>query len=112
MKKLFLTLMFLAAPAFAADHTHMHDHAAHAAQAPTVASVKAVVNGVDATAHTVTVAHEPIAEFNWPAMTMGLPLAEPALAEGIVPGTHVILRIEKRSPVEYVVVGISPEHAH
>jgi len=45
-------------------------------------------------------------------MTMDLPLAEPDLAKGIAPGTHVILRIEKRSPVDYVVVGISPEHVH
>ncbi|MCK9530793.1 MAG: copper-binding protein [Gammaproteobacteria bacterium] len=112
MKTLLLTLIFLAAPAFAADHGHMHGHDAQAAQAPAVASVKAVLNGVDAAAHTVKVAHEPIAAFNWPAMTMDLPLAEPDLAKGIAPGTHVILRIEKRSPVDYVVVGISREHAH
>ncbi|MGE0079666.1 MAG: copper-binding protein [Thiohalomonadaceae bacterium] len=108
MKKLFLTLMFLAAPAFAADHVHGHGHDAHdtGMHMPSVASVKAVVNGVDAAARTINVAHEPIAAFNWPAMTMDLPLAEPALAEGIAPGAHVTLRIEKRSPVDYVVVAI------
>lgn len=122
MKKLFLFLMFLAVPALAAehdhhDHNHGHDNNAHghnhgaATQATSVASAKAMIKGVDAAARTIKVTHEPIAAFNWPAMTMDLPLADSALVQGIKPGAQVILRIEKRSPVDYVVVGISAQKA-
>lgn len=46
------------------------------------------VTAVDATAGTVTIAHGPIPEANWPAMTMGFKAA-PALVQSVKVGEKV-----------------------
>lgn len=46
------------------------------------------MTAVDATAGTITIAHAPIPEANWPAMTMGLKAA-PQVAQGVAAGDKV-----------------------
>ena len=71
-----------AAPAFAHPG---HDHAA----APQAAEGQGVVRAVNAQAGTVTIAHGPIADLNWPAMTMAFPVQSPALLNGVAVGAQV-----------------------
>lgn len=102
-----LALALLAVPVHAAPQGHTgHDHAATAPAA--VATVDATVRAVDPARGTINVSHGPIVAFNWPPMTMDLRLADQALAKGLAPGARVTLRIEKRSAVDYAVVGITP----
>lgn len=50
-----------------------------------------VVQKTDRTAGTATVAHEPVATLNWPAMTMQFAVAEPALFERLPAGRQVAI---------------------
>ena len=48
-----------------------------------------VVQSVDASAGTVTIAHQPIASIGWPAMTMSFKVAKPELLEQASVGEKV-----------------------
>ena len=48
-----------------------------------------VVQQIDRVANTVTLAHEPVAILNWPAMTMQFSVGEPALFERLPAGRQV-----------------------
>jgi Cu(I)/Ag(I) efflux system protein CusF len=48
-----------------------------------------VVQSVDMAGGRVTIAHEPIKELNWPAMTMGFKVSDPALLQNITAGKKV-----------------------
>ena len=48
-----------------------------------------VVQSVDTAAGRVTIAHEPIKELNWPAMTMGFKVSDPALLQNVAVGKKV-----------------------
>lgn len=48
-----------------------------------------VIKSIDQKAGTVTIAHEPIKELNWPAMTMPFKVAQPALLENKAAGNKV-----------------------
>ena len=48
-----------------------------------------VVQQVDRAAKTVTLAHEPVATLNWPAMTMQFSISEPELFERLAAGRQV-----------------------
>ena len=48
-----------------------------------------MVQQVDRGAGTATVAHEPVASLNWPAMTMQFSISEPALFERLAAGRQV-----------------------
>ena len=72
-----------------------HAPTAHASTTPAMTSDRvptAVATGVieciDAAAGTITLAHEPIADLGWPAMTMDF-LAAPTLATHARPGDRV-----------------------
>jgi len=58
-----------------------------AANAQAVHKTKATVKKVDAKAGSVTLAHEPVASLNWPAMTMGFKVKDSALMNKLTEGT-------------------------
>ncbi|MEO8313332.1 MAG: copper-binding protein [Pseudomonadota bacterium] len=55
-----------------------------------------VIKGVDAKSGTVTISHGPIKELNWPAMTMGFKVADPALLKTAKVGKTVEFVLEDR----------------
>ena len=59
---------------------------------------------------TVTIAHDPIASLNWPAMTMDFRARDPALLQPLKPGQKVDFEIVEESAGEYVIVRIQPIH--
>lgn len=54
-----------------------------------VAHAEGVIKALDAKAGTVTLAHGPVPELKWPAMTMAFKLAKPTLAKGLAVGKKV-----------------------
>lgn len=67
------------------------------------------VNGIDAKAGKVNLSHGPIASLNWPAMTMGFPVKDAAMLEGIQPGMKVDFELEKTDG-GYRIVSIKPSN--
>ncbi len=57
---------------------------------------------------TVTIAHDPIASLNWPAMTMDFRARDPALLRPLKPGQKVDFEIVEESAGEYVIIRIQP----
>ena len=55
-----------------------------------------VVQSVDAANGSLTIAHEPIAELGWPAMTMSFKVDRPALLEGVKAGEHIEFTLRGR----------------
>ncbi|HNP35831.1 MAG TPA: efflux RND transporter periplasmic adaptor subunit [Woeseiaceae bacterium] len=74
--------------------------------AKTTVMVAAVVTDIDATSRKVTLQHEAIPEWEWPAMTMGFDVAEMSLFETIDTGQPVHATIEKHGDNHYLVVDI------
>ena len=60
---------------------------------------------------TVTIAHDPIASLNWPAMTMDFRVQDPALLRPLKPGQKVHFEIVEQPAGEYVIVRIQPRAA-
>ncbi|HEX8874369.1 MAG TPA: efflux RND transporter periplasmic adaptor subunit [Nitrosospira sp.] len=60
---------------------------------------------------TVTIAHDPIASLNWPAMTMDFRARDPALLRPLKPGQKVDFEIIEGAAGEYVIVRIQPIHS-
>ena len=56
----------------------------------------------------VTIAHDPIASLNWPAMTMDFRARDPALLRSLKPGQKVDFEIVEEPAGEYVIVHIQP----
>jgi Cu(I)/Ag(I) efflux system membrane fusion protein len=83
-----------------------------ATKAPAVGHVaRGRVDSVDAAAGSVTLEHEPVPSLKWPAMTMDFKLANPALLQGLKPGTRLNFEFVERQPGEWVVTRIVPEAA-
>ena len=84
--------------------------------APMSASVAAIVTGMDASARKITLQHDAIPEWDWPAMTMAFDVAELSLFEAISAGQSVDVTIEKHRDNHYQVVDIrpamDPDHSH
>jgi Cu(I)/Ag(I) efflux system protein CusF len=85
-----LTAFSLAASAAAfgqdrAPNTPPHDQHAAEGQSHGVG----VVQSVDTAGGRVTIAHEPIKELNWPAMTMGFKVSDPTLLGSVKAGNKV-----------------------
>jgi Cu(I)/Ag(I) efflux system membrane fusion protein len=57
---------------------------------------------------TVTIAHDPIASLNWPAMTMDFRARDPELLRALKPGQKVDFEIVEKSAGEYVIVRVHP----
>lgn len=71
-----------------------------------------VVKAVDAGAHKVTIAHQPISQIGWPAMTMEFAVA-PAVNLGTVkPDSHVDFSMEQGKDGMYVIQTIALHGAH
>lgn len=86
----------LAAPAFA------HEGESHAKTAvPQSAQAQGVVRSVNASAKTVTIAHDPIAALGWPAMTMQFRVKSADLLKDVAAGARVqfVLVNENGQPV-------------
>lgn len=67
-----------------------------------------VVKAVDTSAHKVTIAHQPISQIGWPAMTMEFAVA-PAVDLGAVkPGGSVNFGMEQGADGMYVIQSMSP----
>lgn len=71
-----------------------------------------VLNGVDAATGTVTISHGPVPSLKWPAMKMDFALANPALAQGLTPGSKVAFEFVERKPGEWVITSLKAEHRH
>lgn len=92
---LLLTVVLLAAcssptdeQARRAETTTPTAPAAPAEQPVTSASTTGLVTAVDPPAKTITIAHKPVPELQWPAMTMTFQAPDVDLS-GIKPGDHV-----------------------
>lgn len=87
-----LSILFVAAFGFTAmlpaQATEM-GMASTAKPAGQMAHAEGVIKALDAKAGTVTLAHGPVQELKWPAMTMAFRLAKPELAKGLVVGKKV-----------------------
>ncbi len=64
------------------------------------------IEAVDFAHATITLAHEPIASLNWPAMLMDFRVADPALLRSLKPGQAVAFEMTEESAGEYVIVHI------
>jgi len=69
------------------------------------------VEAVDAGAGTVSLNHGAIDSLKWPAMTMEFKAANPALLQGLKPGSAVAFEFVERAPGEWVVTSITPAAA-
>lgn len=65
------------------------------------------VNGVDAKAGKVNLSHGPIESLGWPAMTMGFPVKDAVMLEGMKSGMKVDFDLEKIDG-KYRIVSITP----
>jgi Cu(I)/Ag(I) efflux system protein CusF len=65
----------------------------------------AVVKGVDAASGKVKLAHEPVKSLNWPAMTMGFLVRDPALFEKLAVGKKVEVEFVQQGS-DYVVTAV------
>jgi len=64
------------------------------------------LNSIDATAGTVSISHEPVASLKWPAMKMDFVLANPALVNGVKPGSAIDFEFVERHPGEWVITSL------
>lgn len=62
---------------------------------PNRVQIGAVVRGVDATTPNVTLQHDPVPEWSWPAMTMSFEVADAASLSGLREGQPVYVEIER-----------------
>jgi len=99
---LVLAALGSAAPALA----HEHDHSAHsAAEAYAVYKATGSVKSVNRATGKVTIAHEPIAELKWPAMTMQFGVSDRKLLDELAAGRKIEFRFVQRGS-DYVVTAL------
>jgi Cu(I)/Ag(I) efflux system periplasmic protein CusF len=65
----------------------------------------AVVKGIDAANGKVKLAHEPIKSLNWPAMTMGFLVKDPALFDKLAVGKKVEVEFVQQDS-DYVITAV------
>jgi len=70
--------------------------------------VAATVRGIDALKLKITLQHEPIAAWSWPAMTMGFAVENEHLLMGLAEGQSIDVTIEEQFGGIYVVTSITP----
>jgi Cu(I)/Ag(I) efflux system protein CusF len=75
------------------EHTHAHGAQSPCGQkiarAETGYRASGTVKKVDAAAQSVTIAHEPVRQLNWPGMTMAFKVKDAALLEKLKPGAQI-----------------------
>lgn len=115
MKKTIIAAIAGASIIFALSATAMttsHGHGNHGTSSTTddvestLVSANGVVTALDPDGQKITLNHEPIPAINWPAMTMDLALADPALAAGLQPGDEIVFDLKRVSATDYVITGI------
>jgi Cu(I)/Ag(I) efflux system membrane fusion protein len=60
---------------------------------------------------TVSITHEPIKSLNWPGMTMDFTLDNPALIQGIVPGSAITFELVERKPGAWIIIKLTAKSA-
>ncbi|WP_305856985.1 efflux RND transporter periplasmic adaptor subunit [Balneatrix alpica] len=73
---------------------------------------KGVLESVDLASLSVTLTHEPIAELQWPGMTMDFQLDSEKVSEGLLPGQPITFSFEDRGDGEFVITSMSAENGH
>ena len=66
-----------------------------------------VLQKLDPAGKKVKMAHEPIPEIKWPAMTMDIPVADAKLLAGLQPGQKVSFTLSKQGDAGYVITRIA-----
>jgi Cu(I)/Ag(I) efflux system membrane fusion protein len=70
--------------------------------------VAAIVRGIDTVKQKITLYHEPIEEWSWPAMTMGFAVENGNLLAGLSEGQAIDVTIEEQLGGIYVITSVSP----
>jgi len=70
--------------------------------------VAAIVRGIDLAKQKITLHHEPIAEWSWPAMTMGFVVDDEHLLIGLEEGQAIDVTIEEQDSGIYVISAVTP----
>jgi len=70
--------------------------------------VAAIVRGIDTVKQKITLYHEPIEEWSWPAMTMGFAVENGNLLAGLSEGQAIDVTIEEQHGGIYVITSVSP----
>ncbi len=105
------------APTTAQASTH-EEHTLHTATAQPGKAVGHMAQGILKSVNadgTVSISHKPIASLGWPGMTMDFALANPALVQGIQPGSRITFEIVERKAGEWVITKLNAtpeEHSH
>ena len=89
--------------------TRMDDEAASAL--PDRVQIAAIVRAIDPGSSSVTLQHEPVPEWSWPAMTMSFDVAEIDMVEGLREGEAVEIVIEKYADGRHRITDIIPGDA-
>jgi Cu(I)/Ag(I) efflux system membrane fusion protein len=66
------------------------------------------IEGIDAKAGMVSIAHGPVASLKWPGMTMDFKVANDALLKDLKPGVAIAFEFVERQPGEWVITSIKP----
>ena len=70
------------------------------------------IDGIDATAGTLSVEHGPVESLKWPAMTMEFKLANEALLKSVKPGASIDFEFVERGQGEWVITSLKPSQSH
>ena len=73
---------------------------------PKHASATGTIEAIDPAARTITIAHGPVPELEWPAMTMTFQAASPDVLAGIAPGDQVAFAFHEADGT-YVVTSLT-----
>jgi len=100
-----LALLATGTAARAASHEHEHQHDTATQQAAATHTGVGVLKAVNAKDGKVQIAHEPIAELDWPAMTMWFTLQTP-LPQNLKVGDKVHFEMVQKNGKQWVIVNI------
>lgn len=100
--------VFLIAAAMLAQYQSAAAADTTAQAQPAEAQGIGVVKTKDEQNRTVTLAHDPIEGFHWPAMTMKFKVANPAILQDIAPGTKVQFTLRGKDMNTTVLTAIKP----
>jgi Cu/Ag efflux protein CusF len=100
-----LALLATGTAARASSHEHEHQHDTATQQAAATYAGIGVLKAVNAKDGKVQIAHEPIAELDWPSMTMWFMLQTP-LPQNLKVGDKVRFEIVQKNGKQWVIVNI------
>ena len=101
----FFILLATGTAARAASHEHEHQHDTATQQAAATHAGTGVLKAVNAKDGKVQIAHEPIAELDWPSMTMWFTLRDP-LPKDLKAGDAVRFEMMQGEKKQWVIVKI------